>query len=75
MKNAIKNGFGFTIGGFLAAAFLGTVKGVCAGISERISKEKSKNSDTIINTPPGFVEWLKKTKPEQYEEFKKHGLI
>ena len=75
MKNAIKNGFGFTIGGFLAAAFLGTVKGVCAGISERISKEKSKNSDTKINTPPGFVEWLKKTKPEQYEEFKKHGLI
>ena len=75
MKNAIKNGFGFTIGGFLAAAFLGTVKGVCAGVSERISKEKSKNSDTKINTPPGFEEWLKKTKPEQYEEFKKHGLI
>ena len=75
MKNAIKNGFGFTIGGFLAAAFLGTVKGVCAGISERISKEKSKNSDTKIDTPPGFEEWLKKTKPEQYEAFKKHGLI
>ena len=75
MKNAIKNGFGFTIGGFLAAAFLGTVKGVCAGVSERISKEKSKNSDAKINTPPGFVEWLKRTKPEEYEEFKKHGLI
>ena len=75
MKNAIKNGFGFTIGGFLAAAFLGTVKGVCAGISERISKEKTKNSDTKIDTPPGFEEWLKATYPEKYEEFKKHGLI
>ena len=75
MKNAIKNGFGFTIGGALAIAFLDAVKGVCDGISERISKEKSKNSDTKINTPPGFEEWLKKTKPEQYEEFKKHGLI
>ena len=75
MKNAIENGFGFTIGGALAIAFLAAVKGVCDGISERISKEKSKNSDTKINTPPGFEEWLKKTKPEQYEAFKKHGLI
>ena len=75
MKNAIKNGFGFTIGGALAIAFLGGLRGFCDGISERISKEKSKNSDTKINTPPGFEEWLKKTKPEQYEEFKKHGLI
>ena len=75
MKNAIKNGFGFTIGGALAIAFLAAVKGACDGISERISKENSKNSDTIINTPPGFDEWLKKTKPEQYEAFKKHGLI
>ena len=75
MKNAIKNGFGFTIGGALAIAFLAGLKGFCDGISERISKEKSKNSDTKINTPPGFEEWLKKTKPEQYEEFKKHGLI
>lgn len=66
MKNAIKNGFGFIIGGFLAAAFLGTVKGVCEGISKRISK---------INTPPGFEEWLKATYPEKYEAFKKHGLI
>lgn len=75
MKNAIKNGFGFTIGGALAIAFLGAVKGAYDGISERISKEKSKNSDTKINTPPGFEEWLKSTKPEQYEAFKKHGLI
>ena len=75
MKNAIKNGFGFTIGGALAIAFLSGLKSICDGISERISKEKSKNSDTRIDTPPGFEEWLKKTKPEQYEEFKKHGLI
>ena len=75
MKDAIKNGFGFTIGGALATAFLSAFIGFCDGISERISKEKSKNSDTKINTPPGFEEWLKKTKPEQYEEFKKHGLI
>ena len=75
MINAIKNGFGFTIGGALAIAFLSAFIGFCEGISERISKEKSKNSDTKINTPPGFEEWLKKTKPEQYEEFKKHGLI
>ena len=75
MKNAIKNGFGFTIGGALAIAFLAGLKGFCDGVSERISKEKSKNSDTRINTPPGFEEWLKKTKPEQYEAFKKHGLI
>ena len=75
MKNAIKNGFGFTIGCALAIAFLSGLKGFCDGISERISKEKSKNSDTRINTPPGFEEWLKKTKPEQYEAFKKHGLI
>ena len=75
MKNAIKNGFGFTIGGALAIAFLAGLKGFYDGISERISKEKSKNSDTKINTPPGFEEWLKKTKPEQYEAFKKHGLI
>ena len=75
MKNAIKNGFGFTIGGALAIAFLAGLKGIYDGVSERISKEKSKNSDIKINTPPGFEEWLKKTKPEQYEEFKKHGLI
>ena len=75
MKNAIKFGFGFAMGGYLAAAFLGTVKGICDGISERISNEKSKISDTKNNTPPGFEEWLKKTKPEHYEEFKKHGLI
>ena len=75
MKNAIKNGFGFVMGGYLATTFLAVVKGACDGISERISKEKSKNSDTRINTPPGFEEWLKKTKPEQYEAFKKHGLI
>ena len=75
MINAIKNGFGFTIGGALAITFLSAFIGFCEGISERISKEKSKNSDTKINTPPGFEEWLKKTKPEQYEAFKKHGLI
>ena len=75
MKNAIKNGFGFTIGGALAIAFLAGLKGICDGVSERIFKEKSKNSDTKINTPPGFEEWLKSTKPEQYEAFKKHGLI
>ena len=75
MKNAIENGFRFTIGGALAITFLAVVKGICDGISESISKEKSKNSDTIINTPPGFEEWLKSTKPEQYEAFKKHGSI
>lgn len=72
MKNAIKFGFGFTIGGALAIAFLGGLKGFC----DEISKEKSKNSDTKIDTPPpGFEEWLKATHPEKYEEFKKHGLI
>lgn len=75
MKNAIKFGFGFTIGGMLAIAFLSAVKGACDGISEKISEEKTKKSDTKINTPPGFEEWLKKNKPEEYEEFKKHGLI
>lgn len=75
MKNAIKNGFGFTIGGALAIAFLAGLKGICDGISEIISNEKSKISDTKYNTPPGFEEWLKKTKPEHYEAFKKHGLI
>ena len=37
MKNAIKNGFGFTIGGALAIAFLAGLKDFCDGISERIS--------------------------------------
>ena len=75
MKNAIKNGFGFTIGGALAIAFLGTVIGTVKGVCDGVSNEKSKISDTKYNTPPGFEEWLKKTKPEHYEKFKKHGLI
>ena len=75
MKNAIKNGFGFTIGGALAIAFLGTVIGTVKGVCDVVSNEKSKISDTKYNTPPGFEEWLKKNKPEHYEAFKKHGLI
>lgn len=66
MKNAIRNGFGFTIGGALAIAFLSAFIGFCEGISKRISKN---------NTPPGFEEWLKATHPEKYEAFKRHGLI